>query len=211
MVDIVIPVLNEERILKEKREYYQKLKRHARITFVDGGSTDKTAQIAGKYGQVLSSSPGRGLQKNYGAQQSCSDCLVFLHVDTEISHRTVQQIPSVLNNGISAGCLTLNIQDQRPVFRFFEWAVNTRARCSGVIDGDLGMFIHRKIFEALGGFDTLPYMEDISFSKKLSNKHKITILPDQIFVSSRKWNERGFLKTFFDYSSAYIKLWTGNI
>ena len=53
MLDIVIPVYNEEKVLMEKQEYYRTLGARAQIIFVDGGSQDRTAAIAKTYGKVI--------------------------------------------------------------------------------------------------------------------------------------------------------------
>ena len=39
MLDIIIPVLNEEKILSENLDYFQVLGQKANLIFVDGGST----------------------------------------------------------------------------------------------------------------------------------------------------------------------------
>ena len=89
----------------------------------------------------------------------------------------------------------MRIDDQGFIFRIYERAVNFRARALGVMDGDLGMFVRRDIFEKLKGFEPLPYMEDIVFSDKMHKTYPVIVLEERIFVSSRKWHERGLLKT----------------
>jgi len=211
MVDIVIPVLNEEKILREKDDYYSALKDSARIIFVDGGSEDSTVQLAKRYGEVFLSKPGRAFQKNLGAKQARSDYLVFLHVDSFISLNSFPSIKNAIDQGAAGGCLTMRIDDKGFMFRVYEWTVNFRAKNFGVIDGDLGMFVKRSIFEKVGGFDELPIMEDLRFGKKLRRAGRVKVLKDNIHVSARTWHEKGFLKTFFFYTLAYMKLWTGRL
>ena len=62
MLDIIIPVLNEEAVLKEKSSYFERLAKQARLIFVDGGSRDESKAIAGKFGRVVTSRAGRGWQ-----------------------------------------------------------------------------------------------------------------------------------------------------
>ena len=211
MIDIIIPVLNEEKILREKQEYYKILQSKAYIVFVDGGSSDKTVEIAQNYGDVVLSQRGRGIQKNSGVKKTRAQHILFLHVDSYVDEEVFNQIPQALNNGVVGGCFTMKIEDQRPIFRVYEKAVNFRAKVFGIIDGDLGMFVQRKAFEEAGCFDHLPVMEDLLFAKKLRKIGKIAALSHPIFVSSRKWDECGFLRTFLKYSWAYIQLWGGLI
>lgn len=209
MIDIIIPVLNEEKILHERQDYYARLGELHPLTFVDGGSTDATVSTAARFGQVLSTRPGRSYQKNYGAAHTTNEFLFFLNVDSFVSPTVLRKTEDILSKGAQAGCYTLHINDVQPIFRLYEWAVNLRARRSGIIDADLGMYIRREVFEALDGFDPLIIMDDIVFSKRLRARCPVTVLDMPIFVSARKWHEHGFMKTFCQYSLAYLQLWTG--
>jgi len=211
MPDIIIPVLNEEKILTEETQYYQTLKSRARVIFVDGGSTDRTIEIVQKYGEVVSCPTGRAIQKNRGAQESKAEHLLFLHVDALIDDHALDSIDQTLKKGSIGGCLTMHIQDKGFIFRVYEWIVNFRARAFGVIDGDLGTFVRRDIFDQIGGFDLLPVMEDLMFARKLYKVGSIDVLPESIYVSSRKWHERGFVRTFLEYTIAYLQLWNGRL
>jgi len=208
MIDIIIPVLNEEQILNVKREYYLRLKQAARIIFVDGGSDDQTTRLAEEYGEVIICPPGRGKQKNFGASYSCADGLLFLHVDSSIDPGTLTKIEHALHSGIVGGCLTMCIDDRRWMFRVYEAVVNFRAKKFGVVDGDLGQFVKRDVFESIGGFGIVPIMEDLLFSKKLRQHDRIVVLNHPICVSARRWYQEGFFKTFGRYTLAYIQLWT---
>ena len=191
-MNIVIPVLNEEKILREKEEYFHWLKSRARIIFVDGGSTDKTVELAKNYGDIVCSTRGRASQKNAGVDACQSENILFLHVDTFLNDDALAAMTSVLANGICGGCFTLVAEDKKFIFRIFERLVNFRAKTFKVIDGDLGLFVKRNIFEQLNRFDRVSVMEDILFSKKLRRAGKIVVLPETICVSSRKWYEKGF-------------------
>jgi len=151
MVDIIIPVLNEEKVLTQEAQYYQTLKNRARVIFVDGGSTDRTIEIAKTYGKVVSSPAGRAIQKNHGTQETQAEYLLFLHVDALIDEHALDSIDEILRKGSIGGCLTMHIADKGFIFRIYEWTVNFRARAFGIIDGDLGTFVRRDIFDQLGG------------------------------------------------------------
>ena len=112
--------------------------------------------------------------------------MLFLHVDTFVDKYALYHIDQILKNGSNGGCLTMHIRDNGFIFRIYEWAVNFRARAFGIIDGDLGTFVRRDIFDQIGGFDLLPVMEDLLFAKKLRKTGSIRILLDPIYVSSRK-------------------------
>lgn len=209
MLSIIIPVLNEETILDEHQTYYRMLGRAAELIFVDGGSVDMTVWRAGRFGRVVTTRPGRSYQKNCGARQAGGDYLLFLNVDTFITEDVIHRTRDALRDGARAGCYTMRIRDTGLAFRIYEWAVNRRACRQAIVDADLGMFIRRDVFEELGGFDKMIIMDDILFSKRLRRRHPLTILDGAIEVSARKWHQQGFLKTFGQYSLAYLQLWTG--
>jgi rSAM/selenodomain-associated transferase 2 len=210
MLDIIIPVFNEEEILKEREGYFFALKAKANLIFVDGGSSDATQEIAQRYGNVYCSDLlGRGPQKNFGARKSSSNMLLFLHVDTVIPEESILNIKQIINTQTSAGCFSLSIQEQGAIFRIFEWLLNFRAKVFGIVDGDMGLFIHREKFFEAGMFLDWKCMEDIEFSKRLRKLVKVKVLPDSIKVSSRKWQEQGFWKVFAQYARFYFHYWFG--
>ncbi len=207
MIHIIIPVFNEERILLEKKDYFQDLKKNAGIIFADGGSSDRTVEIARNYGEVVCCRRGRGIQKNRGAEFAKGEKLLFMHVDTCIDSEALEKINHALSNGICGGCLTLAVDDHRWIFRLFERIVNFRAKYFHVIDGDLGLFVKKSIFNKAGRFDPIAMTEDILFSRKLRAQGKVVALSPLIIASSRKWRQEGFLKTFLGYTSAYFQIW----
>lgn len=210
MITIIIPVLNEEEILRRDEQYFAGLSAAADVVFVDGGSNDKTVELAGRLGRILQTARGRGIQKNFGAKNSHNLYLLFLHADSRIDVNALPGIAEALGEGFAAGCFRLKVDDRRGVFRFYEWLVNFRAKRLGIIDGDLGMFIRKDVFEQIGFFADMPIMEDIEFSKRLARYAKLKILNDSIRVSSRKWDELGFWHTLGVYSATYIKYWLGH-
>ena len=206
MTDIVIPVLNEEKILREQRDYYTWLKTQARIIFVDGGSVDRTAAMAKDYGDVVMSPPGRALQMNTGAKLCRSSNILFLHVDTFLNEEALKEMNHVLSNGVFGGCFSMRIAERGLIFRIFEKIINFRSRYLKIIDGDLGLFVKREVFTQLNQFDAVDVMEDILFSRKMRKAGKVRVLSSKIFVSARRWREKGFLKTFSQYTLCYLQL-----
>jgi glycosyltransferase involved in cell wall biosynthesis len=85
-ISIIIPALNEEKIIGHCLESIDKLNmRHlvAEVIVVDNGSTDNTIQISESYGaKVLIKREGTiSSLRNYGAKASTGDILAFLDAD----------------------------------------------------------------------------------------------------------------------------------
>ena len=86
MISIIIPALNEEDSIGATLEYLKGCIADAKaeIIVADGGSIDKTRDIASKYGiKVLTGSdPSRAFLMNLGAKEAKGDILFFLHADS---------------------------------------------------------------------------------------------------------------------------------
>lgn len=208
MISVIIPIYNEEKILRDKSLYFTELAKYSELIFIDGGSSDMSAHIAGEYGSVLSSKKGRALQMNYGANFSQKDTLLFLHADTRISTDALISVEKKISeNGILGGCLTQRIDKKGLIYRLIESMGNLRAKITGVFYGDQGIFIKKELFNNLGGFPAVAVMEDVIFTKKLRKITKTAVLRDKILVSPRRWQKDGLIKTVFLYSFINILFW----
>ena len=196
MISIICPVYNEEKILTEAAANLEKLSRQAEIIFVDGGSLDRSAEIAGGFGKVLKCKKGRAAQMNHGARFAKADILLFLHVDTVISTEALKSIAKSINeDSFIGGCLTQRIDNDSFVYRLIEAQGNTRARRRKVFYGDQGIFVKKDAFLAAGGFPEVPIMEDVLFTGELKKLGRTVVLPDKIIVSARRWERKGIIKT----------------
>ena len=86
-LSVVVPVLNEARHLPFLLADLQRWPDALQIVVVDGGSTDKTIQVAHQGGAQVVQSPvqGRGQQLQRGLQLSQHSWLMVLHADSRLS------------------------------------------------------------------------------------------------------------------------------
>ena len=196
MISVIVSIYDEETILAGNTHKFCALGEHAELIFVDGGSSDKSAEIASRCGRTFCSPKGRALQMNHGARGAGGDTLLFLHADTTILPQTLNSIETqIRKNGFVGGCLTQRIDSKKIIYRFIESHGNIRARIKKIFYGDQGIFVTKEAFLKAGGFPAVPIMEDVLFTKKLRKLGKVTVLPDEILVSSRRWDKGGILKT----------------
>jgi len=73
--------------------------------------------------------------------------------------------------------------------------MNLRSRLTGIATGDQGIFVRRELFFAVGGYPEIPLMEDIALSRRLKRTGLPLCLNDKITTSSRRWEERGIIRT----------------
>ncbi|KAK9867809.1 hypothetical protein WJX84_009454 [Apatococcus fuscideae] len=83
-VSVIIPALNEELGIQSTLAYLQQCQPLVhQVIVVDGGSSDRTVQLAEEMGaKVVESSRGRARQMNTGVQAATGDLLCFLHADS---------------------------------------------------------------------------------------------------------------------------------
>jgi glycosyltransferase involved in cell wall biosynthesis len=86
-LSIIIPTMNEAATLARTLRHVKALHPPAwEVLVVDGGSSDRTLQIAAEAGVVVlrGEQASRAIQMNQGARQATGDLLCFLHADTLI-------------------------------------------------------------------------------------------------------------------------------
>jgi rSAM/selenodomain-associated transferase 2 len=195
MISVIIPVLNEAKILDQSlARLTPQLKGHELI-IVDGGSTDETLLIAQRYGQVISSERGRARQSNAGAAAARGDILLFLHADVWLDSGAIEGVETAISAGYVGGAFKQRIEGDHPLYRLIERAANFRAKRLKIFYGDGGIFIHRTHFNRIGGFPNIPIMEEVGFSRQLRRRGTVTLVEPGIHISARRWQKNGILRT----------------
>lgn len=190
-VSIIIPVLNEESEVRNCLEDITVNHDPDEIIVVDGGSIDKTVQIASNFGKVIHSKSGRAIQMNEGAKSAKGDVLLFLHSDTRLPERGIKRIRDLLETGTkNSGRFYLNFNSFHPLLSFY--AFFTRFHFFSY--GDQGFFLSKKLFEKIGGFrEDVPF-EDIDFYQRLLKCEKPIIMDAPVITSSRRFKKVGIIK-----------------
>ena len=195
MISVIIPVLNEAKILDQSlSQLIPQLKDHELI-IVDGGSTDETPLIAKRYGQVISAERGRACQSNAGAAAARGEILLFLHADVWLDSGAVAAVETAISAGYVGGAFTQRIEGDHSLYRLIECAANFRAKRLKIFYGDGGIFVRRPSFNRIGGFPDLPIMEEVGFSRKLRRHGEVTLVEPRIHISPRRWQKNGILRT----------------
>jgi rSAM/selenodomain-associated transferase 2 len=192
-VSIIIPTLNEEKIIAKTLVSLRRLEGEFEIILVDGGSRDRTRDVAVvtlkqfPQSQLIDSPRGRGPQMNVGARAACGAVLLFLHADTVLPADAIRQISHVMNNSNIIGGNFALMFDGRDVWsRAFTRIYNWRRRF-GIYYGDSAIFVRREVFDRLGGFIDAPIMEDYDFCRKLERAGETALIESPAITSSRRW------------------------
>ncbi|MHB1125849.1 MAG: TIGR04283 family arsenosugar biosynthesis glycosyltransferase [Bacillota bacterium] len=194
-ISVIIPTLNEETSIASL------LSRLIGITGIeiivsDGGSTDRTAEQCRAMGVIfLPGPPGRGRQLNVAVRHASGDALFFLHADSIVEENVFNDIRQALHSGDGWGCCSLYFNEQSFFFRLLGAASRWRARIFSSCYGDQGIYCSRGLFNQIGGFPEIPFLEDLAFSHHLRRMHKARMLPGKIITSTRRFRQYGLWKT----------------
>lgn len=205
-VSVVVPVLNEERRIGRLLDGLSALLPcHAlhEVIIVDGGSSDRTAELASTDPRAtfLRSERGRARQMNRGAGEASGDVIWFVHADGTPPPEALFWIERTLADpAVVAGAFqTWTVVDDGEVAP--RWApllhlADLRSRWSDRPYGDQAMFIRKEVFFRLGGFADLPIMEDLDLSERLRAAGRVVTVPSSVEVSGRRFLARPVYATF---------------
>lgn len=195
LLSIIIPTLNEESTIQACLKPLQLLRNQGvEVIVVDGGSTDGSRELAVPYAnKIILSEPGRARQMNRGASAACGLHLLFLHADTILPE---EFLVSTLV-GKTWGFFLVRLSGLAWQFRCIERAMNLRSKITSIATGDQAMFVSADLFYSLKGFANIPLMEDIEFCARLKAVSKPTLGAGVVTTSSRRWEQRGIIRTVF--------------
>ena len=209
---VCIPTLNEEKYLPLllncllNQDY-----KNFEVIISDGGSTDKTIEVAKKYQNSLNlkvlNSPCKGVsfQRNFAASLSKFDNLIFLDADTQIKKDFLLTLKNYLEKHPEISALTSynvpisnNLIDKL-VYGFFNiFILNAFQKINPVAVGTF-IYVKKEVFNKVKGFDNnFNYGEDANFVKRVAKsgyKFKVLRKPP-IYFSVRRLNEEGRIKFF---------------
>jgi rSAM/selenodomain-associated transferase 2 len=194
LLSVVVPTLDEERHLPGLLADVRELADHHEVIVADGGSTDATVALAEAAGaRVVHAPRGRGRQLRAGAAAANGDLLLFVHADARLPRlqgRVVLGGPFPDTPRV-AFWYPLRIDAQGLRYRLVERAANVRARWLGLPYGDQGLLVHRDLYDAAGGYDPVPLMEDVMLVRRLRKWGELRSTGLPLTVSARRWERDG--------------------
>ncbi|NOY83096.1 MAG: DUF2064 domain-containing protein [Kiritimatiellaeota bacterium] len=198
-ITVVITALNEEEYVGNAVDSALTVP-GTEVIVVDGGSNDRTVETAKARGAsavcVSPSAYGRAAQMNAGARLAHGDALLFLHADARLPPGFGRELRRILATpGVVAGAFRLHIADPARRFRWVERAVFLRSKLLGAPHGDQGLFMKRDLFEAVGGFENQPVLEDLDILRRLRPHGRIVLGDLAVTTPARRWKSAGTFRT----------------
>lgn len=194
---VVIPVLNEaDGIVDCINDVLIVLGTQWKIVAVDGGSTDDTLSLIQSMSiTVLHSPEGRAVQMNAALNEIVGDVVLFLHADTRLPRNAEGELKRFTSSQNQWGRFNVSFFPGSIKMACIAWFMNVRSRITGIATGDQAMFIRTSTFKRLGGFASIPLMEDVEFSRRLRDQSHPFCSSKKVISSSRKWLQEGVIKT----------------
>jgi len=162
------------------------------VIVVDGGSTDETAGRAQTAGArvILADGSSRAVALNAGAAAATGEIVYFVHADTLPPRGFAADIRSAVARGAGAGCFRMRFDSHHWLLCLSSWC--TRFDVGLIRFGDQSLFVHRELYQAIGGFDErLAVMEDYEIVRRLRRRARFAIVPRPVTTSARRYRERG--------------------
>ncbi len=138
---------------------------------------------------------GRAAQMNAGAAECAAPVLLFLHCDTRLPPRALEDAAQCIARGRHWGWFDVRIGARAPVYRVLERMISWRARITRIATGDQAMFVRRRVFAREGGFAGIELMEDVELSRRLKKHGAPAVLATPARTSARRWRRDGFART----------------
>ena len=162
---------------------------------VDGGHDSALEPLvaARRHTRLYRTLPGRGLQMNAGARGATGEWLLFLHADSALPATWLEALRS-LDREVAGGWFRFALDDTAWQARVVERLVAWRVRWMRLPYGDQGLFVRRRVFEAMGGFRELPLFEDVDFVRRLHRLGPVMEVPLPLRTSARRWKRDGWLR-----------------
>lgn len=193
---VVIPALDEERVLPRLLEVV--VRESVPAIVVDGGSGDATLEVARSFPgvEVAAGRPPRASQMNLGAARAGGDALLFLHADAVPPAGFAARVADALADPrVVGGAFDLEIDAPGVAARLISRGASLRSRLTRSPYGDQGIFVRRGVFDAMGGYAPLPFLEDLDFTHRLHCRGRVVLLRQRMRVSARRWEASGYLRT----------------
>jgi rSAM/selenodomain-associated transferase 2 len=211
-ISIITPVLNEEDMITPFLDHLALLQGPFELIIVDGDSSDATRARIQQYAShfpaplhLLSASAGRSGQMNSGAAAAQGEILLFLHVDCRIPADSLQVITrTCTGQGVCGGAFTHSFGEPGLFHAVIGLLVNMCTKYTRTFFGDFGIFIQRDVFFQAGGFELIPFCEDLEFCRSVQKYGRMKQINRDIRSSPRRFHRIGRVKLTAVYLLAIV-------
>jgi rSAM/selenodomain-associated transferase 2 len=212
LISIITPVLNEEDMITPFLDHLAQLQGPFELLIVDGESSDATRARIQQYASqfpaplhLLSAPAGRSGQMNTGAAAARGEILLFLHVDCRIPPDSLRVITrACTEQGVCGGAFTHSFGEPGLFPAVIGLLVNRCTAYTRTFFGDFGIFLQRDVFFRAGGFELIPFCEDLEFCRSVRKYGRMKQINRDIRSSPRRFHRIGRVKLSAVYLCAIV-------
>ena len=211
-ISVIIPTLQEQNYIEDILSRLSKVKPNVEVIVVDGGSKDKTVEVARRLINKVYQISKRGIAagRNYGATKANGDILVFLDTDVTFPATFPEKILQTfsVSTVVGATCSIMPLQHQlgtTAFFKLYNLIIRTTTKFKPHSRGEF-FAVRKTAFQKAKGFDeTMPCLEDHDLAHRLSKFGKFFFISDlTVYESSRRFKKLGFREVVGTWIIDYI-------
>lgn len=211
-ISFIVPTYNEEKYLQNCLESIESQRCEKEIIIVDGGSDDRTLEIAELYAdKVIREVEGRGKGRHQGAKEAENELLVFIDADTTVKEDFSEKIINFMDEKELAACATrFRMTGVRSkVIQIFGNTFFPRMK-PPLLPG-FNTVVRKSVYKKSNGFQDI-VGEDLQFSKEISKYGRIGIHREKLAINSgRRIHRYGLAGTLIYYTWKDLKRRKQNI
>ncbi len=219
-VSVVVPTFHEEAGIEAFLEQFdeQTLPRSEyEVIVVDGGSTDRTREIAARYADrvILQTSDGIGGARNDGVAIARAGIVSTTDADCRLPRDWLERIarrfedPEVVAVVGPDGPMDGGWK-ARSLFFLIRGLIRVAAMAGVYTTGGGNSAFRRDAFLAVGGYRSLPHSDDVDIGLRIRARGRIVYDPG-LFVrfSVRRLEKHGYARTLWTWLRGDVKLLAG--
>lgn len=195
-LSVIVPTFNEETVIAATLQRALETLTPFELIVADGCSTDRTAERARPYANVLALPMTRGAALDRAASVATGDVLLFLHADTMPPLGAAAAIAQALERtNVIGGAFRLRLDHPGRMAALVGHSVNLRSSLLNTFFGDQAMFVRHDVFARAGGFKDWSVMEDLEILGRLRRHGRLVLLDLEVLTSARRHEKRGWGRT----------------
>ncbi len=216
-MSFIVPALNEEEHIGRCLETVKEQEHHHETIVVDGGSEDRTREIAKEKGAKIASDPGKNasVARNIGAEEAESPIYCFIDSDTTLPSYWSEQVnkhfqeQEVVAVGGPLKPRNPTLKDKIMYYLTTEISPTITAKFNFHQFQGPNMSFRATAFQEIGGFDEkLGIMEDNEIANRIRSRGKVVWDRDlYAYESPRRFHKKSYTSETAGYLKAYVKIY----
>lgn len=218
-ISVVVPTYNEERGIGRTLERLsrQTIPRSSyEIIVVDGGSKDRTREVASRYADkvILQRRKGVGGARNDGVEAARGRIVVHTDADVIVKEDWLERIISMFSEGVVAVCGPDEPIEQIAKYRLLYFAINLFSDITyrlGIV-GTRGTntAVLKDVFLRVGGYTDYPLCDDVELGFRLKRMGRVVYSRKlMVRASARRLAKRGIVDVLTNWLRGDLLLLTG--